>query len=75
VCGEAAGRPLEAMTLIALGYDRLSMPAAGIGPVKRMLRSLDAQAAHGEIEALLGSEETSLRPHLLAWARRENVLL
>ena len=32
VCGEIAGRPLEAFALIALGFDRLSMPPAGIGP-------------------------------------------
>lgn len=75
VCGEAAGRPLEAMTLIALGYDRLSMPAAGVGPVKRMLRSLDAQAAHAELETLLKSADTSLRPKLTEWAKREGVQL
>jgi phosphotransferase system, enzyme I, PtsP len=75
VCGEAAGKPLEAMTLIALGYDRLSMPAAGVGPVKRMLRSLDAQAAHAELESLLKSHNTSLRPDLIAWAKREGVAL
>ncbi|MEJ0022276.1 MAG: putative PEP-binding protein [Alphaproteobacteria bacterium] len=45
ICGEAAGRPLEAMALIALGFERLSMPAAGIGPVKRMVRSMDAAHA------------------------------
>src|SRR6201999_2594240 len=37
VCGEMAGRPLEALVLIALGYDQLSMPPGGIGPVKRMV--------------------------------------
>jgi len=26
VCGEMAGRPLEAFALVALGFDRLSMP-------------------------------------------------
>jgi phosphotransferase system enzyme I (PtsP) len=50
VCGEAAGRPLEAMALTALGYRRLSMPASGIGPVKRMLLSLDAQQASEWLE-------------------------
>ncbi len=45
VCGEAAGRPIEALALTALGYRRLSMPASGVGPVKRMLLSLDARRA------------------------------
>jgi len=75
VCGEAAGKPLEAMALIALGYDRLSMPAAGVGPVKRMLRSLDAQAAHGFIEGLLTSDQPSIRADLAAWAKSEGVAL
>src|SRR3546814_15000532 len=41
LCGEMASRPLEAMALIGLGLERLSMPAGAIGPVKEMLRSLD----------------------------------
>ena len=41
ICGEAAGRPLEAMAFTALGFRRLSMPASGIGPVKRMSLALD----------------------------------
>ncbi|MEQ8558604.1 MAG: phosphoenolpyruvate--protein phosphotransferase [Henriciella sp.] len=44
VCGEVASRPVEALCLLALGYHTLSMPAAGVGPVKRMLRSVDLQA-------------------------------
>ena len=42
VCGEIAGRPLEAACLVALGYQSLSMPVTGIGPVKHMLLALDA---------------------------------
>ena len=43
LCGEIGGRPLEAMTLLALGYRGLSMSAASIGPVKAMVLSLDAR--------------------------------
>ncbi|WP_186390166.1 MULTISPECIES: phosphoenolpyruvate--protein phosphotransferase [unclassified Stappia] len=41
VCGEIAGRPLEAMALAALGYRHLSMSASALGPVKAMVRTLD----------------------------------
>ncbi|WP_306030940.1 phosphoenolpyruvate--protein phosphotransferase [Stappia sp. MMSF_3263] len=41
LCGEIAGRPLEAMALAALGYRSLSMSASALGPVKAMVRSLD----------------------------------
>lgn len=41
LCGEIAGRPLEAMALSALGYRNLSMSASALGPVKAMVRTLD----------------------------------
>ncbi len=44
LCGEMAGRPLEAMALIALGYRSISMAPASVGPVKSMILSLDAGA-------------------------------
>ncbi len=44
MCGEMAGNPIEAMVLIALGFRTLSMAGTAIGPVKTMIRSLDAGA-------------------------------
>ena len=41
VCGEMGGRTLEAMALIGLGIERLSITPAAIGPVKAMIRSLE----------------------------------
>ncbi|MBU6372008.1 MAG: phosphoenolpyruvate--protein phosphotransferase [Alphaproteobacteria bacterium] len=75
ICGEAAGRPLEAMTLVALGFDRLSMPASGIGPVKRMIRSLDAAHCARALEPLLQSTKNSLRTELSAYATANGVAL
>ena len=49
VCGAMASRPIEAITLIALGYDNLSMPVTGIGPVKSAVLALDA----GKLKARL----------------------
>ncbi|SNB65302.1 phosphotransferase system, enzyme I, PtsP [Arboricoccus pini] len=42
VCGEMASRPIEAMALVALGVHHLSVVASEIGPIKAMIRSLDA---------------------------------
>ena len=75
ICGEAAGRPLEAMMLIGLGFRGLSMPASGIGPVKAMLRSLDVSRIAAWSEEALNSPALSLRPHLLAFAREMGVNL
>jgi len=77
LCGEIGGRPLEAMTLIALGYRGLSMSAAAIGPVKAMVLSLDAGEATREVEALIAEsgEAASLRAPLRALSERLGVRL
>lgn len=69
ICGEAAGRPLEALAFIGLGFRRLSMPASGIGPVKRLLRSLDAGAVKAELQARLSNDTATLRPALTEFAQ------
>ena len=75
VCGELAGRPLEAFALLTLGYTRLSAPAGGIGPVKRMILSTDLPAARRGMNALIGSSTGSIRGELESLARKLNVAL
>jgi phosphotransferase system enzyme I (PtsP) len=70
VCGEMAGRPLEAFALVALGYDGLSMPPSGIGPVKQMVLSCDREAARRGVEALLKATQGSVRGELETLARK-----
>jgi phosphotransferase system enzyme I (PtsP) len=70
VCGEMAGRPLEAFTLVALGFDRLSMPPAGIGPVKQMVLSCDREAARRGVLALLKGSSGSVRNEIETLARK-----
>jgi len=73
ICGELAGRPLEAFALIALGFTRLSAPAGGVGPVKRMILSTDLAAARKGMGKLLGSSSGSIRNELESLARKLNV--
>ncbi|NBB52545.1 phosphoenolpyruvate--protein phosphotransferase [Rhizobium sp. CRIBSB] len=75
VCGEMAGRPLEAFALLTLGYTRLSAPAGGVGPVKRMILSADLGAAKRAMAVLLGSSAGSVRGELETLARKLNVAL
>ena len=75
VCGELAGRPLEAFALIALGFQRLSAPAGGVGPVKRMILSVDLEPAQRGITSLLGSSASSIRNEIESLARKLNVAL
>ena len=73
VCGELAGRPLEAFALLTLGFTRLSAPAGGVGPVKRMILSTDLTAARRGAASLLGSSSASVRGELETLARKLNV--
>jgi phosphotransferase system enzyme I (PtsP) len=75
VCGEIAGRPLEAFALVGLGYERLSMPPAGIGPVKQMILSTDREAARRGVGGLLASGAGSVRGEIEALGRKIAVAL
>ncbi|MBX9617254.1 MAG: peptidase, partial [Caulobacteraceae bacterium] len=75
VCGELAGRPLEAFALITLGFTRLSAPAGGVGPVKRMILSADLPAARRGMVKLLGSSAGTIRNEIESLARKLNVSL
>lgn len=73
VCGEMAGHPLDAMVLIALGFDTLSASAQGIESVKSMIPTLDTSKLMPYLEQLLDSREHSLRERLLSFARDHKI--
>jgi phosphotransferase system enzyme I (PtsP) len=73
LCGEMAGKPLEAMALIGLGYRSISMAPASVGPVKAMILSLDAGNIARRLDELLESKDTSLREDLKRFAAEQGV--
>ena len=75
VCGEMGGRPLEAMALIGLGIDRLSITPAAVGPIKAMIRSLDRGALMERMAGLLAAPPRDLRDALSRWAAETKVEL
>ena len=77
LCGELAGNPLAAMTLIGLGYRSLSMSPAAIGPVKAMAQALPAGALAAELDAMLDDSGPGddLRAALSAFAEKEAIPL
>jgi phosphotransferase system enzyme I (PtsP) len=75
ICGEAAGRPLEAMAFTALGFRRLSMPASGIGPVKRLILSMEVQAVERALARLMSRNRPSIRDELTEFAIAEGYAL
>jgi phosphotransferase system enzyme I (PtsP) len=73
LCGEMAGRPIEALALIALGFRSLSMAPASIGPVKTMILSLDAGRAAKLVDDLLKKGTTNIRERLDSFAKSEGI--
>jgi len=75
MCGELAGKPLEAMALIGLGIRTLSMQPSNIGPIKMMIRSLDTREISQFVDGLCGRTDHSLRTRLTAFAAERGILL
>jgi phosphotransferase system enzyme I (PtsP) len=70
-----AGRPLEAMALIGIGAENFSITPAAVGPVKAMVRSLDASALRTRLNQLLAKPPRDIRKALSDWARRHSVTI
>ncbi|MCL6679739.1 phosphoenolpyruvate--protein phosphotransferase [Sphingomonas sp. RG327] len=73
VCGEMSGRPLECMALIGLGAENFSITPAAVGPIKAMVRSLDAAAIRARMDHWLARPPNDIRRALTDWARRHRV--
>ncbi len=73
LCGEMAGKTLEAMALIAVGFTSLSMSPSSIGPVKAMILSLDATAAGQFVRDAIEGGERNLREPLKTFAAEHGV--
>ncbi|MEC7933174.1 MAG: phosphoenolpyruvate--protein phosphotransferase [Pseudomonadota bacterium] len=75
VCGEMGGRTLEAMALIGLGIRRLSITPASVGPVKAMIRAIDASALESMMREWLNDGVLDIRARLTQWAVERGVEL
>ncbi|HJR56135.1 MAG TPA: phosphoenolpyruvate--protein phosphotransferase [Rhizomicrobium sp.] len=75
LCGEMAGRPLDAMALLGLGLRTLSMAPGQIGPIKMMIRSLHLGEVSAFVDRLCGRTDHSLRTRLSAFAAERGIVL
>ncbi len=75
VCGELAGRPLDALALMALGVRRLSMSPSAIGPMRRLVRMVELRRFENFILQALARGEQSLRAELRNFARDHGITL
>ena len=75
LCGEMAGRPLDAMALVGIGFRNLSMAPSSVGPVKAMVRSLSLMSLQPYLESLQHSAEHSVREKLREFALDHGVMI
>ncbi len=75
VCGEMGGRTLEAMALVGLGVRRLSITPASVGPVKAMIRAIDAAELQALMRKLLDDGVVDIRGALTQWADERGIEL
>ncbi|AUX70656.1 phosphoenolpyruvate--protein phosphotransferase [Porphyrobacter sp. HT-58-2] len=68
VCGEMGGRRLEALALMGIGYRRLSITPAAVGPIKELVRKVDLAELTAAMTGWLADPSLNLREQLAAWA-------
>ena len=73
VCGEMGGRRLEALALLGIGYRRLSITPAAVGPIKELVRKVDLAELSDAMTRWLGEPNTNLREELSAWAEAREI--
>lgn len=73
LCGELAGNPLHAMTLIGLGLRSISMAPANLGPVKAMILSLDAGALETYLRGYIAAGEKNLSSLVAEFAKEHEI--
>ena len=74
LCGEMAGRPIEAMALLGLGIRSLSLSPSLFGAVKAMTLTVNTEELRA-FDTLLTAPDHSLRRKLSAYARDHGVVL
>jgi phosphotransferase system enzyme I (PtsP) len=75
ICGDIAGRPLEAMALLGLGYRNFSMSAETLGRVKEMALSADIGRLENFVRGLCHSRDRSVRDQLRAFAQDHGIII
>ncbi|MCP5380385.1 MAG: phosphoenolpyruvate--protein phosphotransferase [Novosphingobium sp.] len=73
ICGEMGGRRLEALALIGLGYNRLSITPAAVGPIKELVCKLDASEIRTAMEGWLANPPADMRATLRQWAQEHEL--
>lgn len=74
-CGEQAADLLTAAALIGVGVTRFSTPASAIGPLRRLVRSIDAASVSKWVSDRFDEPQRPLRRDLEAFLRQSGAAL
>jgi phosphotransferase system enzyme I (PtsP) len=77
MCGELAGRTIEALALMAIGMTRLSMNPSAIGPIKEMVMGVELKPIQAAVAAALGEGQSAvgIRDLLLDLADKQGLVV
>ena len=77
MCGELAGRTIEALALLSIGMTKLSMSPPSIGPIKEMILGTELNPIRNSVSAALleGAHGPNIRELLLDWAGRQGLVI
>lgn len=75
ICGEMASKPLEAMTLIGLGFTSLSMTPAALGAIKAVVRTMNQKEVSDYLKTQLSSPSATLRDKLKSYATDHDIFI
>jgi phosphotransferase system, enzyme I, PtsP len=75
MCGELAGKPMEALALMSIGMTRLSMSPASVGPIKEMILNVELKPIQAAVAAALGdgADGITIRRLLTEWVEKQNL--
>lgn len=73
VCGEMGGRRLEALALMGMGYTRLSITPAAVGPIKELVRKVSIPELTEQMQQWLVKPPANMRDALTEWATQNGI--
>lgn len=75
LCGEMAGHPQEALALLGIGFQSLSIAAHHADSIKQMIRSLNLGEVRLFVAELLKKKTGSIRPYLHHYAQDKGIIV
>ena len=74
-CGEQTADPVTAAALLGVGVRQFSLPAAFVGPFRRLVRSLNAKDVSDWLDAHTSAPEVTLRPAFTKFLKDKGAVL